>query len=119
MRHLTAFITTPLLLAGFAATAEAQVGPPGNNIRPPRATPTVSPYLSLLNRNNSLAFNYYELYRPQVEFRNAYQQLNRDVSRLNERVTQQEQAYQRMQLGPTGHTTSFMNYGNYFPTMGR
>lgn len=119
MRRLTSLLAAMLLLAGFAATARAQVGPSRNNIRPPRATPTVSPYLSLLNRNNSLAFNYYELYRPQVEFRNAYRQLNQDVSQLNDRVTQQEQAYQRMQLGPTGHSTSFMSYGRYYPTMGR
>lgn len=119
MPRLFAILSTVVLTIGFGAIAEAQVGPPRNNIRPPRATPTVSPYLSLLNRNNSLAFNYYELYRPQVEFRNAYRQLNQDVSQLNERVTQQETAFQRMQLGPTGHSTSFMNYGRYYPTMGR
>ena len=40
-------------------------------------------------------------------------------SQLNERVTQQEAAFERLQLGPTGHSTSFMNYGRYYPTMGR
>jgi len=119
MMTLKRILPAAFVLAGLASTSVAQVGPPRQNIRPPRATPTVSPYLSLLNRNNSLAFNYYEMYRPQVEFRNAYRQLNQDVSQLNERLTQQEQAFQRSQLGPTGHTTTFMNTGRYYPMSGR
>lgn len=113
MAARTLFLTTSLALVGLCSNAAAQVRP--SNIRPPRATPTVSPYLSLLNRSNSLAFNYYELYRPQVEFRNAYRELNQDVSRLNTRLEQQEAAFERLQLGATGHQTSFMNYGSYFP----
>ena len=104
-------------IGGSCLEASAQDGFP--NIRPPRANPPVSPYLSLLNRNNSMAFNYYELYRPQVEFREAYRQLNRNVSRLDSRLDQQEAAFRRLQLGATGHQTSFMNYGSYFPGLGR
>ena len=119
MKRITSITTAAIVAGGLAAQATAQVGPAPSNIRPPRATPPVSPYLSLLNRDNSMAFNYYQLYRPQVEFRNAYRSLNRDVSTLNSRIDQQQAAFERSQLGPTGHTTRFMDTGSFFPGMRR
>lgn len=116
MPAIRLLLAMSVVLAGSGLEAFGQAGPPSFR---PRATPTVSPYLSLLNRNNSMAFNYYELYRPQVEFREAYRQLNRDVSQLDARLDQQETAFRRLQLGATGHQTSFMSYGRYFPGMGR
>ncbi|HEX6984830.1 MAG TPA: hypothetical protein VF170_05610 [Planctomycetaceae bacterium] len=116
MSFARTLLVASIILSGACIDVFGQTRP--SNIRPPRRGPAVSPYLSLLNRNNSLAFNYYELYRPQVEFRQAYQELNRDVGRLEERVDRQEAAFQRLQLGPTGHQTSFLNYGGYFPGIG-
>lgn len=110
MHNLKALVACGLV-AVACVDARGQAGPAGSR---GASGPAVSPYLSLLNENNSNAFNYYQLYRPQVEFRNAYRQLNRDVSQLNARVEEQGVAFARMQLGGTGHRTSFMNYGGYF-----
>ena len=87
-------------------------------------SPTLSPYLNLLNNNNSTAFNYYQLYRPQAEFRSAYQGLNQSLYPTDVQVARQgesiEQIGDRLRPGSvlrtTGHATSFMNYGRYFST---
>lgn len=86
--------------------------------------PTLSPYLNLLNNSNSTEFNYYQLYRPQKEFRNAYQGLNQNLYQTTAQVARQgesiEQISDRLRPGSslrtTGHPTSFMNHGRYFST---
>ena len=101
------------VFAGIA-DAQAQVAAP---LAPRVPRPTVSPYLSLLNRNNSTAFNYYQIYRPQRRFQQAYEQLGTDLNRLQSRVNQGStvEGESRYLIGPTGHPTSFMNYGSYYP----
>lgn len=87
-------------------------------------TPTVSPYLNLLNDSNSTAFNYYQLYRPQTEFRSAYQNLNRNLDQAERRIARHGEALEDISeivrpgasLRVTGHPTSFMSYGSYFPS---
>lgn len=86
-------------------------------------TPTVSPYLNLLNRGAPTAFNYYQLYRPQTEFRNAYQNLNQNLNQAENQLREQAKAIEEIgsvvrpgaSLRATGHPTSFMSYGGYFP----
>jgi hypothetical protein len=103
----------------FAGTALAQ--PPGFG-RP--RNPTVSPYLNLLNNRNTPEFNYYQLYRPQTEFRSAYQGLNQNLFQTDSRVTRQSASIDELTnrlrpgstLGTTGHRATFMNYGSYFGT---
>ena len=89
--------------------------------RPPASRPTTSPYLFLLNRDNAgVGFNYYRNVRPEMEWRreNAaqFQSLNQMQNELN---TQRDLLQSpTSQLSPTGHRTSFMNYGGYFSMPG-
>ncbi len=108
-------------LAGLAVAAPALAQPPGFG-RP--NSPTVSPYLNLLNGNNSDAFNYYQLYRPQTEFRSAYEGLNQSQYRTNQQLDRQGESIESIgtrvrpgsSLRTTGHRTSFLSYGGYFST---
>lgn len=111
--NLKASIPLVLGLALFAETAVSQ-GPPG-----PPSRPTTSPYLNLLrnNQRNNFALDYYRLVRPEQEWRNY-------TSRLNQRLSQVESSIGQRSLLPdgsvsdmrtTGHPTSFLNTGGYFP----
>lgn len=115
-----------LILALCLSTAMCAIWPAPAAAQPPDFTPMqlhydppLSPYLGLLNPNNSIGFNYYEIYRPQVRFRHAYREFNHEVGQLrrNVREFQQTEApeYEQYDLGPTGHPTMFMNTRGYFP----
>jgi hypothetical protein len=76
--------------------------------------PVISPYLNLLRRGNSPAFNYLTLVRPELNIRNAIDQVEQQV--------QQGGAAQgaSQDVGPdTGHRASYMTHGKYFGTMQR
>jgi len=93
-----------------------------SNLRTPARRPTVSPYLNLLGGNGrSTAFNYFRSVRPENEFRAADQGLNRSVQRLQGQITEQQRLLQNQASGLTssGHRTSFLNLGTYFPQTGR
>src|SRR3954468_5995244 len=68
-----------------AESLPAQAPPAGAGL--PR-TPTFSPYLNLLRRDNSTALNYYGLVRPQVAFRAGLQ----DVEQQQNSILDQQQA---------------------------
>jgi hypothetical protein len=83
---------------------------PGGN-RPP----AFSPYLNLF-RGGSPAINYYGLIRPELQFRQAIQSLNNDL-------TSNQNAINNLESGlgvvtTTGHPTQFMNLGGYFMNSG-
>lgn len=111
-----AFAATVLLSAGTVFAQAPGFGRPRN--------PPVSPYLNLLNNSNSPEFNYYQLYRPQTEFRSAYQGLNRNLYQTDSQLTRQGRSINELSdrlrpgsaLGTTGHRATFMTYGNYFGT---
>ena len=115
LREILAFC---LLIAGPAAVL-AQ--PPGfEPLRRPNRPSSVSPYLGLIGGNNSVGFNYYEIYRPQRQARQEFNRLNREVNSIRStqalRSLQTERPeYEEYQLGPTGHPTMFMNTRGYFP----
>src|SRR5262249_30380802 len=70
--------------------------------------PAVSPYINLVRRGSSPGINYYGLVRPEIEFRNA-------VQSLQQQVTSQAAAEQALaSLPETGHATAFMNYAHYY-----
>lgn len=103
-----------VVLVGSAALCHAQgysFGQPGS--------PTTSPYLNLIPGSNfSPALNYYRSYKPEREFRRDTQQLNRSVSRLQKEIDVIGVADQKATslLGTTGHSTTFNNLGNYYPS---
>ena len=116
---------TLVVLTMVSADLEAQA--PNQRMRRPsvRNNPPVSPYLNLLRRDSSVANNYFNLVRPEQEFRQGIINNNQQISHLQQQTSslqiQQNDTtmYLRRQaagstLGATGHPTSFMNYGQYY-----
>src|SRR4051812_45352389 len=62
------------LAAGQAAAQGPAQGPP------PITRPAVSPYLNLLRTDQPAGLNYYNLVRPQVEFRSSIGQLQQQTA---------------------------------------
>jgi hypothetical protein len=88
-----------------------------NKQRQVASSPTVSPYMNLLN-NNSDVTNYQSLVRPMVNQNrvNAQErvQLNRTQSKpATLRYSKSES------LRSTGHQASYQTYGHYYPTLNR
>jgi hypothetical protein len=99
-----ALLALALGLAG--GRVQAQPGYPGG-YRPP-----FSPYLNLLRPGVNPALNYYGLVRPQVEFRNSIQGLERQVGALDSQLANQEAGASAFPT--TGHPVQFMNTSHYF-----
>ena len=76
-------------------------------------SPGYSPYLNLA-RPGSPGVNYYGLVRPEIEFRNNLQQLQRNTIRLQSQFSQATGG----DLS-TGHPAAFMYYGGYYPGLGQ
>lgn len=81
------------------------------------ARPTTSPYLNLLfNNGQNLGLNYYRSVRPEQEWR-------RYTTGLNQRLNLVESSLSRDLLPDgssgdvkkSGHSTTFLNTGSYFP----
>jgi hypothetical protein len=79
--------------------------------------PTISPYLGLLDNRNSPAFNYFTRVRPQQHFitadvlqSNRINDLQREIDR-----TQGLMQSELSTIAPTGHRTTFMSLGGYYP----
>lgn len=109
-----------LVLVVFGAGGEmasAQVPFVPTAPRAPR--PTLSPYLNLLDRNNSTSFNYYNRVRPRQAFDDYASQQYRNLSALEKRVDRNRQSIlqqsENSELNPSGHTTRFLDLGGYFP----
>jgi hypothetical protein len=112
---------------GMAALLGLMVGPraaeaqSGNRFGAPGVQrPTTSPYLNLLqgkNRAQRLALNYQRTVRPEQEWRRYTSGLNNQVGALQNRVDRAIRPDGSLILPGTGHTTSFMNTGQYFPGM--
>src|SRR5687768_5133480 len=64
-----------VMLMGSAAVAQGPPIPPSSYA----PTPTFSPWLNLLRRDNPTALNYYGLVRPQQEFRFGIQSLQQQA----------------------------------------
>src|SRR5206468_2651681 len=112
-RPFVTLAALPVLLGWGPAAAVAQVTP----LRPggvPFNPPVVSPYLNLTRPGNT-ALNYYNLVRPEFEFRAAYQglqvQANRQQAEINQVAGEES-------LPATGHSSSFFNYSHFYPGRG-
>src|SRR5687768_6759291 len=95
------------------AGASAQPPVPGGGYSRP---PAFSPYLNLLRGGGSPALNYYGIVRPQMQFRDAIQNLSNQVD-LNQQAIGNLAATGNA-LPTTGHPTQFMNLGGYFMSSG-
>ena len=108
-------LTGMLMLSSIAAAQ-----PPGVGGGPAINRPTTSPYLNLLNRGNrgfgGPALNYYRFVRPEQELRQYSSQLGQQVTSLQQSLTSQGLLPDGSRaLSGTGHATSFLNLGGYFP----
>jgi hypothetical protein len=108
MRSASRGLAAALIATMLGLPAHAQRGRQPRPSQVPRytpATPTVSPYVTLLNRNNSAAANYYGLVRP-LERQQAINQQQQQLSNYNERQIQglrnQQDAFSQPDVRPTG-----------------
>jgi len=85
-------------------TARAQVQPPPRPAYP--VTPTVSPYLQLAGSRNP-GIDYYNLVRPQIEFRNSLQGVQQQLGEALDPT-------RVMPVRSTGHAAYFGNYSHFF-----
>ncbi len=113
MNRLSLKVAALAVLVGCLGTASQALGQTGYNrpVTSGLSRPTTSPYLNLL-RSGSSALNYYNLVRPEFEFRNAYQG-------LQGQLTQQQNVVRELSeegLPVTGHATLFQNYSHYYPS---
>src|SRR5262249_44181189 len=115
MRSLAMQGGTSLALLLFCLTQGAQAQVQVTPYRPGAGTgrAPVSPYLQLTRPGNP-ALNYYNLVRPEFEFRNDYQSLKQQVNRQEANLDQVTEQV----IPTTGHTTSFLNYSHFYPRAG-
>jgi hypothetical protein len=87
----------------------------------PQRRPSVSPYLNLARRGVPPAINYYGLVRPQFEFRSSIQNLQGQVTALEQPGPVDTTEF-TSDLPPTGQRAQFMSHTRYFfnavPTTG-
>lgn len=106
-------LSAVMTLGGASLEAQSRIGPP-------RRSPTVSPYLNLLRgpRGGGLGFNYYLRTRPQQRANQFQQELRGSLNQLQRRQSALQEEIESG-LSPTGHQTSFLNLGGYYPGYGR
>ncbi len=114
-RNAGFLLAAALFSAGLPALARAQYPYsqyPYNN-RPgvnPNTRPAVSPFLNLVRPGTNPAVNYYDLVRPQVEFRSGLLQLQQQTNQIATYSGLEENAT----ITSTGHPTQFVNYLHYY-----
>lgn len=119
-----------VILAGAAQSAFAQSQ--GSRQLPAYQPPPVSPYINLLRTDQNRIVTYQGIIRPQI-YDNRYRQFQQNqIDRLNSnlasqkavsnaryRANQAQLSALQSNLNPgqvqTGHPTTFMNRGDYFP----
>jgi hypothetical protein len=114
-----------ILIAAFGAlvvivsTSSAQAQQPFSNIQ---QSPTVSPYLNLLNRSNVGLPNYQTLVRPMLDQQEQNIQQQQQINQLKQHqkslVANQERGLAQRgisnEIRGTGHVTVFMDYSHYY-----
>ena len=117
LRHMAYTCAIALFVAcGTCAFAQS---PGGNQFGQPGVSrPTTSPYLNLLQgRNNrSVALDYFRLVKPEQEWRRYTSGLNQRLNLVESTLSQDLLPDgSRGTVKRSGHSTTFMNTGSYFP----
>jgi hypothetical protein len=119
MKRFTLFAGVILLLA-VPATVRAQYVPPNRTGYRPYSRTLLSPYLNML-RGGDPAANYYLGVIPEMDRRVNYARVRNSILELEQQVDQLEEGGVPVTpaitgtLPGTGHATTFLNTGNYFP----
>ena len=117
-------IRTAILLAiaiGAASPALGQGAHPKMTSQVPRyipSTPTVSPYVGLLNRNGGAASNYYGLIRPlqrQAALNATQSQAVSSQEQELKTVQEEQKSFEQPTVKPTGTAGWFQNTGAMSP----
>jgi len=115
-------IAVALVIAiGAAGPVLAQGGAHQQPSQVPRyipSTPTVSPYVSLLNRNGGAATNYYGLIRPlqrQASINAGQAQSAATQEQQIRKVKEQQESFEQPIVKPTGTAGWFQNTGATSP----
>lgn len=103
-------IAATIVLA-IAQSADAQPPQIGGAQRP-----AFSPYLNIVRPGGGPALNYYGLVRPEVQARQAIQNLQGTVGANQEAIGDLQSG--QTDLPGTGHQANFMTHGSYFLTGG-
>lgn len=113
-----------LALLTLAAQPASAQRPRGNQFGAPSiGRPTTSPYLNLLRRggdSGNMALDYHRLVRPEQQLRRSAAAQEQQIGQLQrdvDRALQPDGTTSR--AAPSGHQTTFMNLGRYYPTRGR
>jgi len=126
MRKL--FVVPLVLILGIALSAQDVLAQRRSTSGPSlrkNNRPTTSPYLDLLDQGagrGGIGFQYFRRVRPEVELRNQNSQLQGSLDSLQKQMNQQQLQLKQSsasQLSPSGHTATFLSYGNYFSFPGR
>jgi hypothetical protein len=105
-----------MFAAGICLLAPALPQASAQFYSPYASPPRVSPYLNLYRVGGSTASNYYNLVRPDIEYRTAIQQLGQQAYSNQQAITA---AQNQMALPPTGVAAGFQNHYGYFNNLGR
>jgi hypothetical protein len=108
------------LVSAQEAFADRRAPTPSQVPRYTPQSPTVSPYLSLLSRNGSVAGNYYTLVRPlqrqqRINERNSQQAYYQQQELQQLQDLQQDAAFGQPRVKPTGTAGWFQNLGLVSP----
>jgi len=109
MKHRFVFRLAPALVLALLAPGAVQG-------QPAYAQPRVSPYLNLLRGGATPGMNYYNLVRPEVDFRSS-------IYQLQQQNVASQAAITALQQGPpgvltTGHPVGFLTHNAYFLNVG-
>jgi hypothetical protein len=110
-RRIELLAALSFLAALVSDRASAQYQP-----RPPSLRPAVSPWLNLTREGQPPGLNYYNLVRPEVEFRTAIQQLQQQTTAEQQTISALEAS---SALPATGHAVGFQTQGRYFLNLGK
>jgi flagellar basal body-associated protein FliL len=108
---------TMTILFSLSTCVKAQQ--PFSNIQ---QSPTVSPYLNLLNRNNTGLPNYQTLVRPAIDQQEQNVQQQQQIQKLQHQqkslISNSERGLAQRgisnEIRGTGHVTVFMDYSHYY-----
>ena len=107
MRTCLKAVVGSIVFLAIGATANAQY---------PGARPSVTPYLNLYRSGSPVALNYYNLVKPELDFRAS-------IAQLQTQTTTNQQGIADLANAPntpiaTGHVAGFMTQGGYFMSLG-
>lgn len=117
MKNFIAWSGFAVAIVSAVTQSSPAQGPPAPPVFPMNR-PVISPYLNLLRQGSSPANNYFNLVRPQIDFNNSINQLQRQTAANRSAIAGIEQSTNQFgdSMRPTGFVPQFLNQNSYFLT---